>query len=235
MLGDGLESAKKFGGNETPLIGTFCGTEDSVASFRTCLGRYAYYCTLVGAGFIPQNTQRTFTYKLAIRINDLTPGSIHSYFANCYAGWRGSMTLKGIPKMREAFGTTLDIPSPFPNNFVRTNVRRGLHKTSSTSTEDKFLQDVSVSIEREQIDKAWAGEQVSIPTQGGVTQFKLPYYENKRFSLTDEVSLGFEYEHIVASFRDAGKHIRLSDDLYIAPGEDFNVFFFLGVMPMWKI
>lgn len=106
--------------------------------------------------------------------------------------------------------------------------------TSSILTEDNFNERGYVK------DQAWSGTQVTNDAAGGVLAVEIPWYSNIRFNYTYvgnviSKALGYEFDAIAINKGITDDSLFVSWDHYVSVGEDYNVFFFLGVPALWNV
>lgn len=196
---------------------------ETVESFRPCLKRYSRFANFFSQPPVGGNTRVVVRFERVVKPSSLLDGSMHSYVINHYAGWRGSVRIRVIPRARDAFvddGARNYVPI---KNFVSTLSRSNAITDSSTTDYQQ----------PELEDDFWTGEQVSVYTMGQTMSVELPYYSPQRFHYFDTSPLAFKFTQY-GSNPGRNSFYEFVDDAVMAVGEDFNLFFFLGVMPFYR-
>ena len=80
---------------------------------------------------------------------------------------------------------------------------------------------------------------MSNPASGGVVDVEIPYYGNTRVNWFASFrsfsgSLGHTLNSFAVNLTDEEQPVLAIWDQYISVGEDFNLFFFMGVPAAWK-
>jgi hypothetical protein len=233
-----IDDIGEVGGSTTPqTVMTFCAGE-VVSTFRTCLKRYARYRTVAAfddmispaslnifkftgvGGFFPPRSSKYSSIG-----GDAWPMTMHGMVAALYAGFRGSTRVKIVPRASAGYTTPLYVCRT-PNV---TNTQGSLLGINFTA--------VNLNNQSNLIDGCWNGMQSSNAVNSNSAQIELPFYGTERFVMTtlDGVSKGFGYtasKMIPYPYSSEGI-LAEAYDVFVATGEDYNLFFFLGIHPMW--
>jgi len=234
----GSEDIGEVGGSITPQsIMSFCAGE-VVTTFRTCLKRYSRYRSVSAVDdMISPNSLNVFKFtgvggffpprgaKYAAKGGDTWPMTIQGLVAACYAGFRGSTRVKVVPRASTGWSTPLYV-SRTPNVTNSSGSLLGINFTTANINNQSNL-----------LDGAWNGMQSSNNVNSSALQFEIPWYAMSRFALTtlDGLSgfFGYTVSRILPWASSTEGTIIEAHDVFIATGEDYNLFFFLGIHPLW--
>jgi hypothetical protein len=205
---------------------------EKVNSFRTCMKRFGLRrrvgVTLTQAAFSTvYSSMYTSAYAL-LRGDPTLPGggtnapmSVMGYVTPCFAGWRGSVRMKYFQLGdTPAGGYAHRGDTPADTGF--TNLTEFTDHGVALSTMETF-----------------SGAQYTNPVSGGNLEFEIPWYADVRFSQPakefDRASyaLGARVTFTTTNPSNAEVVKMLVMDELQAIGEDYNLFFFLGVPPIW--
>lgn len=228
------------GGSPNPKTTGIFLHGDPVKSFRTLLKRYCLRRSVVlditvaedqlavadfsgnGYAYMPDESYAALDGGV---FNG--PFTIHSLIYFCFAGWRGSTRFKLLP-MVYAGGAAAN---------ASLTVRRGNNNTLSDPTVVYYARSpLGVNQIDARYDFSVNGAQVSNKASGHVTDFELPYYATDRFAptVTGAVTneLGYGATATFATNATTQNYFIILKE-YGAVGEDYNLFFFTGVPPLW--
>lgn len=208
---------------------------ETVNSFRSLLKRYSLRNIVVthNAFAIDTYNQVRFggtIYNPPPSNSDKSIYTLHSYVANCYAGYRGSGRVQLAPLHRgmQVAGT------PVRNNAAM-RVSRGTGTRRSIAFDSypisNFVKQVSAT------DRTWDGVEISNEASGHIVSVEIPFYGGRRYygnNYDTSDSLGYE---AVISYTNGGAGTQSVQECwaeYFAIGEDYNLFFFLGSPVLWK-
>jgi hypothetical protein len=218
---------------------------EHVSNFRQILKRYQYMRTVSNKKEPVADKLDTFTFGDhnhpyyrgydpsginfygAERFN-YGPNNMHSWVTGCFCGYRGAMRYKIIPSFTK--GSEPDMLECYRGDAARDN---GQIRTYDDT-------DVNVQIVRRDMDESWEGAQRTLGVQGNVLDVEVPWYAPVRFVGTyfgssTSSGVGLMVHSITRPNTARTTPFRQSYDIYRAIGEDFNVFFFAGVPPMWEV
>jgi hypothetical protein len=211
-----------------------------VSSFRQCMKRYAFE-RMVGAsknltgvriGLVTMQGAAYPIYRGEVPSGGLNQGgtfnevstTIHSYVCGAFSQWRGSTRFK------------LYKACVMKPDYMVLSRGGGL---ASLNIAENFLRDfdnrcaVGVAI-----DDSWSGSQITTANQSDMLDFELPFYIKTRCAPTKFFNatraLGWTLRAWFAPKpSEPNQDYELNYMVFRSVGEDFNVFFFLGVPPMW--
>ena len=193
-----------------------------MCSFRTCLRRYSFFD-------FNSYTQNVAAVSAAITSKTVVvdpaqhpPGSMMHYVSQSYSGWRGGIRVRTYPALRAS-------ASQIPVSFITTLSRdRGPTRINNI---------LNLSRTTWGMDRFWDGMQISTENMSYTTSVELPYYSNERFSLCgykDNWKLACNLATRVQGWMDEDTRVGIADVFTTAIGDDFQLFFFLGVQPLWR-
>jgi hypothetical protein len=241
------------GSTAAKTFGVFTAGE-SIRSFRTMLKRYVLRHSILISGIVPEGQMAAVTWEGTSyasmpgqAYNDIQtpvfdgPFTPHSLIFFCFAAWRGSYRIKLLP-------VTVGSGSEFNSSSL--TVSRGNNNVLRDFGFQNYPRTVAGINAIDRIyDHSWNGSQVSNPVQGNVCDFELPYYSLQRYApVTGPVTskeLGYQALVIIANGNTEtsplAAQIPVPGDRevfgiyreYGAIGEDYNLFFFTGVPPLW--
>lgn len=234
-------------------FGVFTAGE-SIRSFRTMLKRYVLRHSVLISGIIPEGSMAAITWEglgyaympgepiggIQTPVFD-GPFTPHSLIFYCFSGWRGSYRIKLLP-------VTLGSGSEFNSSSL--TISRGNNNSLTDFSFQNYPRTVvGINAIDRLHDHSWNGIQVSNPVQGNVCDFELPYYAIQRYapisSAVISKELGYQATLIIANGNmetsPSASQIPAPGDRevfaiyreYGAIGEDYNLFFFTGVPPLW--
>lgn len=198
---------------------------DEVESFRTCMRRYSFLRRLTTNYILNPGGNTSFQFSIPVSVADWPPGSLHNYVTQCYMGWRGGIRIRIIPRDRKLARSANGDYEAYLVPFTTCSAWR----SNSESYQRVYLPGSGP------INQMWSGQQISVPTQGEVIAVDIPYYSNTRFSTIGErgrSSIEFVLDIGVTT---PGTALWSTDDVYFNTSDDFNMFFFLGVQPLWRV
>lgn len=201
---------------------------DETDSFRACLRRYVDFRCAYGFGSVPGNHNGISKNVYSLAPFNHNQGTLMRYVTANYYGWRGGMRVRTFPTTRHFNLNDPGPPTKLPDFF--TTIRRSRFLGEETVFRTVPSNELGV------VPDWWNGIQVSTPEMSQVTSVEIPYYSTRRFLSTesDYNVLGITFEAVLRAHAQEG-YVLTADVLQTAIGEDFNVFFFLGVMPMWRV
>jgi hypothetical protein len=204
---------------------------EKVNSFRTCMKRFGLRrrvgVTLTQAAFSTvYSSLYTSSYPLlrgdstAVGGGTNIPMSMMGYAVPVYAAWRGSTRIK--------YFQIGDIPA---GGYIH----RGDIPSDSGFTNLTEFTDHGVAL---RTMEAFSGAQYTNSVSGGNLEVEIPWYSGVRFTIPkrfNEASfaLGARATFTTTNPTNAEQVKMLVMDELQAIGEDYNLFFFLGVPPMW--
>ena len=192
---------------------------EQVHSFRACLKRYAYFDQLFHSYFGLSSIRNTLITDRMVSPSSLIDGSIQKYVISCFSGWKGSWRIRVVPISRQEVNG--------PNAPIYPNPVTSISRIDATV--NATFQTTGGPLE---VGVEWSGTAISAPNSSGVLGVELPYYNQVRFSTFAEVIASFR--HMIFLGRPQNVVTETVDDVYVSVGNDFNLFFFLGVPPLWK-
>jgi len=231
------------GAPHMPATTSIFTSGESVKSWRTILKRYTLRRSIMINQTIPNNffaslyfSGNAYAYMPDIPYPDVSGGIFlgpftpYSLIYNCFAGWRGAYRFKLLP-------ATVGNGQQWASTSLK--VSRGNNNTLSDVIMQLYGRDPGgVHAFDFDHDYSWNGSQMSNPVQGNVCDFELPWYANQRFAATHAAiisrEMGYEATALVDNPSEAGERdIFAIINEYGAIGEDYNLFFFTGVPPLW--
>lgn len=232
-------SAGSVGGFETESVMSVVAGE-MITSFRPLLKRYCLARRLVNNVIITGVVSRfsapfTSFFPVASPSNNFTaPLTIQAYVSIAFASFRGATRHKFIPKVHPVPGQSTATTSPLVQRISSAPVTWPSPSVTTTPFSPLDIQEAAWLN-----DHSFSGSAISNEASGNVLTVELPYYDLARFksirnwSSTAEID-GVSAEFVLESFNPGGSLRFMSvHDHYVSVGEDFNLFFFLGVPPMW--
>lgn len=228
------EELGTVGGNQTMgVIGFACGEE--IPSFRTCMKRYTQARFAVCNASVPPVSIGNFWFydDAYFRFRNQFAGiesmcTIQAYGYNAYAGWRGATRVKVFPR------ATTD-----PNVSPSIGRQEGGAPSAMTFVSGP-LNLAQIGTYMKDFDQSWSGKQMANHKTGQVCDIEMPYYSARRFlypqsTLAASRAVAYIWQQTVLNPTAAAQAHTSLYDVYQAIGEDFNLFFFLGAPPMWRI
>lgn len=217
------------------ILSVVCG--ESIDSFRTAMKRYSHMRRL----FATTNVPDAHLISLRATANSYfeQPGqlsldeslTIHAYVTHTFALWRGSV--------RHRY---------YDRSVNMGNIRYGdpmVARASNTSNWSNFFEQVlpygqdSVYGDSYDTDYSWSGTQVSNYASGRVITFEQPFYAGQRAKFINpqgswsDRDVAHQYSVFGTNFSGEAALGVMIVDHFVATGEDYNCFFFLGVPPIW--
>jgi len=230
------------GGSELPQTMRVFTAGECVKSWRTILKRYTLRRSIMINSTIPIDkfasiyfSGNAYPYMPDVPYPNVSGGVFrgpftpHALIFYCYAGWRGSYRTKLLPavigngqqwsstSMTVARGNAIEVSDPILQLYDRDP--NGVHDFDADH------------------DSSWSGCQISNPVQGNVLDFELPWYSGYRFSspvvATVAREMGYEATTLLDNPGANDRDVFAIVKEFSAIGEDYNLFFFLGVPPLW--
>jgi hypothetical protein len=214
-----------------------------ITSFRQLLKRYCYYCTHL----CPTTTRSTWTlarpnYPLyrgysadvyamhtsGIYNLNYVANSIITYLMPAFVGVRGGMRWKVI--------LGADTPSDILTNIAVERGVDGAYSSGSTTLSMASDSKTAWSMANGRVGTGFNGMQITPYTHQPVLEFETPFYANHKFA-TSRLLTGssgtyaphqFGHRITVGVYNSSNKWL----ETYVAAGEDFNLFYFVGCPPM---
>jgi hypothetical protein len=232
------------GGDRIPKTFNTFTSGETVKSLRTLLKRYFLRRSIVATTDVQTGTYNSikwtgtaYPYMPDVPFPGSSTGvfrgpfTIHSLVAYCYAGWRGSFRIKLLPAL-------IGNGNQWPRASI--TVSRGTFVRMEDPTYLPHSRNQFGANNCDEIfDYSFNGCQVSNEASGNVLDFEIPWYSNERFGpiLPDPVARNMSYEAslYVDNPTDAVRSVFGIYKEYGAIGEDYNLFFFTGVPPIWFI
>ena len=230
-----------LGGKEIPVCHSFLSGE-AINTFRTCLKRYSlirrlswYNPNMPATSVVTFSSQCNGYFPVrAYNVDTVRfPGTLHAYVSSAYSGWRGSTRVRIIPAIEQSQSLDVDVGSPKIARFE--NAAWGDPETMTAALSVTAFDEHAYTK-----DQSWSGTQVTNDAAGGVLAVELPYYAAERFATTGRspsntsASLGAEFDVSAVNKGTTPASLFVSWDLYMNVGEDYNLFFFLGVPAIWR-
>eukprot|EP01003_Olkasia_polycarbonata_P005957 NODE_5_length_3916_cov_139.898112_g4_i0.p1 GENE.NODE_5_length_3916_cov_139.898112_g4_i0~~NODE_5_length_3916_cov_139.898112_g4_i0.p1 ORF type:complete len:783 (+),score=66.13 NODE_5_length_3916_cov_139.898112_g4_i0:1377-3725(+) len=232
------------GGDPLPATFGIFTAGETVRSFRTLLKRYTLRRSIVINDTVPTGniasiywTGLSYPYFTDSPYTGLDGGifngpfTIHALIAGCFSGWRGSYRIKLLPAVvgngDQWSSTSLTVCRGSDNTLLDPQVELWSRDTAGMNAFDA------------EHDYSWGGAQMSNPSQGNVCDFEIPYYSGTRF-VDNKVStftsdLSYDATLLLDNPGTGSREVFSVIREYGAVGEDYNLFFFLGVPPIWSI
>jgi hypothetical protein len=226
-------------GGETdtpPSIMTILAGE-VVRSFRPLLKRYARLRTLAQNVNIPVGeyvhtnwSGKSYPPFRGVEYSgvagDHWPMTLIAMVTSCYALRRGAMRVMVIPEA-ESNPTPLTISRTRDGNF--TQASNVTYPITDVNLGTSFLLN----------ERSFSGVSKSQPVSGSVCHVEVPCYEALRalwtssLSTDDSYCLGWRVSNVITNNTDDVVKVRNVYSEYIASGEDYTLFFFMGIPQMW--
>jgi len=227
-----------------PATRVFYGEE--ITSFRQCLKRYNYF------QYFPLNSDATATgvqhvrYTLnsypfnrgeagvnsAFGTTNYCKNTLFNYIGSAYMGWRGGMRWKFLTALGDHAG---ELRAQRLNTLAPINTYTQTAVDVTTATVAEAMRNVT-----EMYDTLWAGGAATPTSNQSVLEVEIPYHNNHRFAIARELNYAssqsdptfnpFAIDYI-GSFANADRGNGLQ--AYVAAGEDFSYFFFVGAPVMF--
>lgn len=230
---------KEAGGNE--ITGNLMFTAgESIESFRTCLKRYGLVRRIIWQSTVPgnsiQSAEVSTTPYIPIRnpdgggIAENWPMNMYGYVGSNYSQFRGSTRFRYVPRMQDASsGLSLAYPT--------VSREQGL-QTTDIQIDDALLTKPNIEALAFNSDQSWSGMQVTNNVAGNVLAVEVPWYAGGRCTgrVNDNAgstALGTTLRSFAINKGQDPEELTYVYDQYISIGEDYNLFFFLGVQPLW--
>jgi hypothetical protein len=218
-------------------------SSEVVTSFRMCMKRYSLQRVID----IPFSKTAADIVRIAVTGNSYpiyrgnvpagqfgtfndVPTNMFNYVPACFAQWKGSTRWK-------IFDLNKSLDTYHGLNPELATISRG-NANNSAGTATSYVSDVTnLRALVSSITESWSGEQVTSDANGRVFDFELPYYASVRSStchstVTSE-GLGWTLSQLFFPSADDSGDVASRHAVHVATGEDYNLFFFLGVPPMW--
>lgn len=223
------------GAPETPDVVATILAGEMITSFRTCMKRYTRYRTIpvnlsVPATNFAQVSWTTSPYFLPrgsplapTGMKEYAPMTIQAMVQRVFAADRGSWRINCVPR------TYTELP-------VMQMARDYLSDTTVHNTVYYPITTPNAFIAGNAFDKSWNGVSIAAKPSGGTQSVELPGYENRRGYITTNATTrtrGCRTTFTLSNEKATAQSVINIWDEYISVGEDYNVFFFLGIPPMW--
>lgn len=243
---EGAESLHDVG-NTAPIdyLAHVCMGE-RIASFRQLLKRYCYSDSVYAHGAIVDNSVFRFIHTRAIEpmIRGYTSKGVHTdpsnqkkvdanactminFVSTMFHSWRGSIRYKFVP--------TVGIN----HRPSRVYLSRGNKAYSYEDTEVYKLDADNLTFMGTNDQPGWTGSLISTPEASNVLEAQFPFYSDRRFNFvrvsdfTGAQDLGLQLTALVNA--EKGTDVEVGYDVWIAGGEDYNLFFFIGIPTLWVL
>jgi len=211
---------------------------ERVRSFRSCLRRYQMEKSDWISAYIPSGTWKIYNLrystcptKLYYGFGLYTPGMTMScYVASAYSGYRGSRRFKMVQYNR----LTHNGDSALFAKPTDTMVKGGWVNAADGDT---VVDHTNYTFWQEANKDSWRGVVIAAEPASKVLDFEVPFYSNQRFLPTTQESTTVKQQaQMTCSYRNAIPYAIIDEfslDVYSSIGDDYNLFFFCGVPPIW--
>jgi hypothetical protein len=218
------------GDHEDSIFRVLAG--DRISSFRPLLKRYQLLRVISGYenGGVSGDFYRVYWNtkldgRIQITAGDVRPTPLLDYCRYAFSGQRGSYRYKFLPYYFSRDAGVIGTRSEYATSDIT--------KQIAPSGNDALI-----------TQKMWqfslAGEVVSNSAAGKIVEMEMPYYSWWRFDPVvnnNDRNLEYAATATMEVLTDARPNdpFSFAAGEYISVGEDYNVFYFLGVPPMWRI
>jgi hypothetical protein len=229
------ESLGTIAGDQPDAIVGFASGE-LVSSFRDCMKRYGLIRRLSNDNSVANNTT-IFTYfdgwayptkRGDTVFGDTALTTMMAYVRLSYAGWRGSIRKSLVP-------ITLANPAKTSLTVCRAAINLTSNSVSTLAC-NNGVPGLKTSLP---LYDSWSGEAIATTQADSLVQFELPWYSIQRFAFNYNggMTSGLGFRAVLANTNSSGtlQTYNFVMDERESIGEDFNLFFFLGVAPLWYL
>ena len=217
------------------VLSVVCG--ESIDSFRTAMKRYSHIRRLFATTEVPN--EHFVSLRATANSYITQPGrlsqdegmTMHAYVMHTFALWRGSVRHRYYDRSVGMGAIRYSDPM-----VTRSGIAKGW--TNFFEQVLPYGQD-SVYGDAYDTDYSWSGAQVSNTASGRVVTFEQPFYSGNRAKNVGpqgawiDGDVSHQYSVYGTNFSGETATGVCIVDHYIATGEDYNCFFFLGVPPIW--
>lgn len=209
---------------------------EEIVSFRTCMKRYDFARRIAWQGGVPVGnglsvaaTANSFFYTDP---SMTIPTTIQGYVSQHYAAWRGSTRHRYIVRAAD------DGEMHFSNLAVSRTEGANWSTGNGNMISSYFPANQQGLLDLAKEQNGWSGMQVTTSSQGNTLTFEQPWYSHMRHHVTFPInttsaSLGHKISAYVVNNSQADQIVDFAVDHFVSIGEDYNLFYFLGVQPMW--
>lgn len=230
---EGQEELTPVGGDVKPeVFSIVCG--EVIPSFRTCLKRYGGIRTvLVDYDAVVDNFAKIDLYcGSVVPMKEQKIGgteyaqstTLFSYVSQCYAGVRGAFRVKLVPILNDS--TAKRLP---PLMFRR---KSDVNWSPAVAVNYPKTAPGIESYHNDNDGGSWDGVVHGNELTGGVVEAEVPYYSNRRFRSPSTPLAGHEGGGYIITI--ASEAVQMIYRHFVSAGEDYNLFFFLGVPTVWR-
>lgn len=231
-----VSSTVTFGSKALGRIPMICSGE-TITSFRTLMKRYILKRTRLYKGNLSDLSTVMIVQRGSSYLGDWFQEDfgmdIQFFIVNCFAGWRGSTRHRYVPAMKNGSDSLI-----YLQNYA-TRVSFG-EKWGDTSIvfPDNSLPDLGTNFQNNL--RFFEGGSISKTASTDVVEFEQPYYGFGRFGVTSHnlasksYALAHQMVAQVTNRSGGSKPISWQVNHFTAGGEDFSLFGFLGVPPLWS-
>ena len=243
-ISDSAETAdavNPVGGNEKLDVFSIIAGE-SIDSFRTCMKRYTLLRRIVWdddvlPGVIQSMITSTTPYPEIRRPaipafwSDF-PTTMYGYVHYAYYGFRGSTRYRYVPRIAGS-------EAPLDLFISSASVSRddAVGNTAPFTSDAIYQAAGTMDAVAFDTDESWSGTIVTNKVAGDVLECEVPFYGFFRFAIAGaglSRGLGHSLQAFAINTGDAEVPVLQVWDQFISTGEDYNLFFFLGVPAMWR-
>jgi hypothetical protein len=151
-----------------------------------------------------------------------------AYVRLSYAGWRVSIRKSLVP-------ITLANPAKTSLTVCRAAINLTSNSVSTLAC-NNGVPGLKTSLP---LYDSWSGEAIATTQADSLVQFELPWYSIQRFAFNYNggMTSGLGFRAVLANTNSSGtlQTYNFVMDERESIGEDFNLFFFLGVAPLWYL
>lgn len=225
-------SLVSVGGRQMEHIECILG-RDCVDSFRTCMRRYGKFRT-VGSDSANRQVREFKYYQTDASVGPANhpDGTMIKYVSSCYHGFRGGIRVRTYPLSRHSYAYVRNNEN-ITRQWGQTNFRTFISRKYSGF--DYHQVRTSPFADELDWDEMWTGAQLSTKEMSEITSIEIPYYHFNRFSSATEDQRLLCVQLVVLEEPvgfEGSSYVK--DYVTTAIADDFGLFFFLGVAPMWR-
>ncbi|APG76872.1 hypothetical protein 2 [Beihai picorna-like virus 39] len=223
---------------------------ERVASFRSLIKRYCYQDTFGRKFSTNDNSVVRLRHARAPRpifrgylddgihvdpdtvdtqVNGV-PTTILAYAMAPFHGWRGNLRYKFVPCQSVA-----ERPGRVTITRQRVTTGYSLAESGEYDISSDNLNFIGV-----EDSSSWGGAMVTTPENSNVLEIEWPWYSNERFAsvvmrnVRGSARNGLVLSALTFLEGNTTRDYYTGFDAWIAAGDNFNVFFFCGIPPMWE-
>lgn len=158
--------------------------------------------------------------------------TMRAYVEMCFVGYRGAIRYRFVPAASVTDTTRAEV------QLIKAEASRsGTDATIVNGSGVDFSSSPSLTLTGMAENQSFTGMYRTLPVQGGVVDVEIPYYSTQRYRPISATNIVFITDNIQLRAYYRGQPGIVFDshfDEYESIGEDYNVFFFLGVPPLWR-